>query len=64
MSSVHSIRLFASVFSVEGIDMHKYRHTHFNTHTLRRANKHILSNTTTNSLPFALQEMVFNVAVP
>ena len=80
MSSVHSTSLFASVLSVSVCvcpayvctDMHKnrYTHTHTHTHSLlhiskhTEANKRIPPNTTTNSLPFALQEMVFNMAVP
>lgn len=53
--------------SAECIDMHKCRHAephkHFRAHQGTQTNT-LPPNTTTNSLPFALQEMVFNMAVP
>lgn len=77
MSSVHSTSLFASVLSICVCVSSAYvfvcvylctRQKHTATHKFQNppmhANIHIPPNTTTNSMPFALHEMVFNMAVP
>lgn len=68
---VSSVCLSVCLFLyAQGCTRHRYAQsqTHTATHTFqstpRHANKHTPPNTTTNSLPFALQEMVFNMAVP
>lgn len=70
MSSVLSNSLYVCVcvccYAVQGMrSVHKHRHTHvhISKHT-KAPNKHIPPNTDTNSRPYALPEMVFNMAVP